>query len=1325
VQLRVTIITPASDVVEPSNRVEFAAALDYSGSAAVNFKWHSNEIDVADSALFATSYTTQWLVARSGALKVGWQYTFSLIAVDALGHAGQSNVTVRTNRPPAPGTFSASPRVGLALQTQFHLLAGGWSDPEDDFLNYRFGFLSSASGTLVALGTGTNTSAASTLPLGNLTTQIAVTDSLGAESCQYVMVTAELQPSADIIEIVDQTADAAELLLASGQDAMPLIASAAETLNAGLDDDAVAAASRDRLVSLALNASSATTVSSFTATAATLHATTLELLTAPPHRLSDTVQEQSVAFALQICNASRRLHSVPSEARISLITAASSVIDAGFLHTGSSGGSAISELLQEVHLLSMSSLAPGEVQLVTQAGSLSIGSQAVACSFGECPAVAVPIPLLNDDETINDHASFALSSGSVAEIMTTIDCEADDGVGLQVVRWGVNPYSSMNLGEEGTTFLSSAANASVSSLSVTACGREVAVADLSDPVRMDLPLAAISVVESSKPTLIEVICHPDESSIAVRCSSALTGRSYTHNITCPNDSTSDFFNASCPVEVSRVCVWWDGTTATWSTHGVAAIDDNQTFNTVQCASSHLTTFLGVLKGGVSSVALVIRDSPAGFEQLHKATVLLSLLGCIYGMALFVMARDLWKMKKMKDARATRLWHSVPFQTSLERMLDPAASAEFSAKEAQEQAAEISHRRDLAYARFGSTRSIRWSMSQWVGALLNNNVLLLLGRAEPSYEAAPSLLVNLITFLFAVALLFPFFGIEDQVYLKWSNAVEEERVVETIRASIVEVFWETVVLSIVVLVPRSMLSSSLRRREATRRLRALWEEKAISQGLLCIDIPICVSLVDLRRSQFLVEAASRCVERHLHMLGSTEHICQRPARPSDPEHAVVLRRSLELRRVRDDIVLKCRELEDQKLHTLVAASDSHCSSLGSYGTLMNGRVKRLGESSKKLPIGSSARPNDEWERVMIGALPDQVCVRLPVPPQSRSHRPCTHGRWLLQVLHSHVLELHVVNKLEAPWQRLAYRTFLAQVALPEAQRSPIKRRYLFGIILAYVLSATFYVLSFHIEQENQKSIDINHSIFAVAVLNTVVDLVFVTPLILFVSHVLLPALSERVLRQALEDAKIRAKSTDKGSNQDPHSRTRSSVHARGGFLAVVPAAIRAKNRWLDLLSNSNSSSRSELGSVTNETVSPGDMELVETAGTLNPIVSGDEANLQTEDAVVASRGANRSKTLIEEAPTIRTDDAVLPQGWHQALDETSGHPYFYNVCTGEISWEAPVVAVAAADGAWNSAQEGEGLGDFDFDDVFGGGDGNGGVHLMANPPILSTLSRRAA
>ena len=269
-----------------------------------------------------------------------------------------------------------------------------------------------------------------------------------------------------------------------------------------------------------------------------------------------------------------------------------------------------------------------------------------------------------------------------------------------------------------------------------------------------------------------------------------------------------------------------------------------------------------------------------------------------------------------------------------------------------------------------------------------------------------------------------------------------------------------------------------------------------------------------------------------------------------------------------------------------------------------------------------------------------------------------------------------------------------------------------------------MLSFHIQQENQKSIDINHSIFAVAVLNTVVDLVFVTPLILFVSHVLLPALSERVLRQALEDAKIRAKSTDKGSNQDPHSRTRSSVHARGGVLAV-PAAIRAKNRWLDLLLNSNSSSRSELGTATNETVSPGDVELVETAGTLNPIVSGDEANLQTEDAVVASRGANRSKTLIDEAPIIRTDDAVLPQGWHQALDEPSGHSYFYNVCTGETSWEAPVVAVAAADGAWNSAQEGEGLGDFDFDDVFGGGDGNGGVHLMANPSIPSTLSRRAA
>lgn len=76
-------------------------------------------------------------------------------------------------------------------------------------------------------------------------------------------------------------------------------------------------------------------------------------------------------------------------------------------------------------MLSLRSLAPGEDQLVTRAGSLSTGSQKVICWFGECPAVTTPIPSLDNDLS-NDRASFHLRSNSVAEIMAMADCDTDD-----------------------------------------------------------------------------------------------------------------------------------------------------------------------------------------------------------------------------------------------------------------------------------------------------------------------------------------------------------------------------------------------------------------------------------------------------------------------------------------------------------------------------------------------------------------------------------------------------------------------------------------------------------------------------------------------------------------------------------------------------------------------------------------------------------------------------------------------------------------------------------------------------------------------------------
>ena len=251
------ITNPASYIVEPSSRIEFASTVD-SVSAVVNVRWYSNKINVTDSTRFATPSTTQWLVARPGALDVGAIYTFTLIATDVLGRIGQANVTVLTNRPPVNGTFTNSPLLGFALQTVFRFSAQGWSDPDGDVLSFDFGFISSAKNAArIQLRSSTNATATSMLPLGaNLSVSAFVIDAFGAATRRNSTATT-LIPRGGVIDTVNSAIGAS---VASGDELMSLVASCTETLNVADDggdvpNDTFTAmvASRRRLLGIALN----------------------------------------------------------------------------------------------------------------------------------------------------------------------------------------------------------------------------------------------------------------------------------------------------------------------------------------------------------------------------------------------------------------------------------------------------------------------------------------------------------------------------------------------------------------------------------------------------------------------------------------------------------------------------------------------------------------------------------------------------------------------------------------------------------------------------------------------------------------------------------------------------------------------------------------------------------------------------------------------------------------------------------------------------------------------------------------------------------------
>ena len=390
-------------------------------------------------------------------------------------------------------------------------------------------------------------------------------------------------------------------------------------------------------------------------------------------------------------------------------------------------------------MLSLSPLLPGEEPLVTTAAQLSVSSQKVACAFGKCPGVAIAVGMNSD------RASFSLEPKSVAEIMAMVDCETDDDTALQVVRWGANPFStSVDLSDDGgsSAFFPSVANVSVSAMSVTACGRELAVVNLSNPVRMELPIAARFVAhENEREQMVEGRCERSDSVVQVRCNA--TGNLV--NLTCPTKQSR--WNMTCPrIVQSPACLFWDGDK--WSNYGVTV--SNVTGTKVHCASTHMTNYLAIVGETATQTATVMRAyNEIRDEDLRKVQYLLWLLVGVYALSGAHALRDLLRMRNMRAVRARAIWSSDAFRGSIELIRahndDPAANNMPVHQQVLERVTMINIGRQNALLKIqNSTRAdARQSIGKFLIALVDRATF---RNTEPSYERAPTILMKLLTFL---------------------------------------------------------------------------------------------------------------------------------------------------------------------------------------------------------------------------------------------------------------------------------------------------------------------------------------------------------------------------------------------------------------------------------------------------------------------------------------------------------------------------------------------------------------------------------------------------
>ena len=1134
----------------------------------VGVQWHSDELDVTNSTLFATDSSSLWLVAHAGVFHAGRAYSFSIVAAGVSGAIATDNVTVTTNNAPAGGILAVVPMHGNALRTVFSFDSQGWCDADGDLLNHAFAYLNSVgtqSGIYTETLAGANASSRAVLPCGNVTVVVTVTDSLGGASSATVQGV-EVKLDDDVVTAVRNATDEVRSIIdaGGGEDAMALLSMSAESLivatDAGKLDEDNLDGLQATLIRLALNSSRLFV--QHTIGTVNLRAIALEQMLLIPSRMSEEVAYSAVQLASFIANASATLGSISDGTRRSLVASLSACVDSTFLGPTFDerrlavvvGGrvTQIKDVLHHIHDLTLMDHSPGEAAVTTSAPSLALRSTQAKCAFGTCDSLVLPSAAFADAGTSDGNASFALSRTCLEEIArgsTYHGGQISHSLGMMAVSWKRNPHPST-----GDTVVGS--NASIAGLSITHRGSVVSVQNLSSRIFVSLPSNDEQKMEgrgssTNKSITHNFTCNQTGDAFIVRCRA--TNKTTSH--VCPSN---DFMlNVTCDTRSHDVqtCSYFDSDSSSWRSEGIETVDVSRAG--VSCMVSHLTDFSASMSRRVVAGFTVLR-AVNGLSQQHirRSWGVLVLVFGAYLTAGLLFWHDRINLRHRAKSIRQSIWSSSNLQASLEWL------AEINAP----QASWLKNKIDV-FSPAAPNRSKQWmtdavKQAKWIenGAVASrarvhqrlspSRTLLLrdfkdamrrehlvcaiLSPNHSSLDRALIVLMRLIAFMYADALAFSMYSSSFRFDFAAEGAVSLFQ--ETGR-----IVMKTVLLVFLVMPFKVLLLSALRDFEDRERVFSSIEQKLAADGLNRID-PSTHSLVDLRCGMLLCEALV-AVARNQQIVLRTQQIVgldeQRDRTALAIENAMKYRRGLQMQITRlsaDRRAVKRSSLvqiHDERMNYLLherkqgnmngvlfAVAQAHCNlqkrwasfrisiSPSREAALPTGKIRKL--------YGAATGSAADWEHSILECLPSEQ-VHLLVQTKVYDRR-----------LRESPLPVRIAARRLLNWRRPLFGAISqdARGDLPPTPtwNLPAVKLCCSAIGVAFVIFGTMFIITFGIHQNSDEEKERNRSAALDLGRCLVVDLLFTSPMHLFIVHFVRPQLVVWVVHKthlALERENIEA------------------------------------------------------------------------------------------------------------------------------------------------------------------------------------------------------------
>lgn len=384
-----------------------------------------------------------------------------------------------------------------------------------------------------------------------------------------------------------------------------------------------------------------------------------------------------------------------------------------------------------------------------------------------------------------------------------------------------------------------------------------------------------------------------------------------------------------------------------------------------------------------------------------------------------------------------------------------------------------------------------------------------------------------------------FGEEEKLfYLEWA-AASNDGPSGLLLHFYVEVVQQTMVLSLVAILPRTVLAAALRRHAVKRIMHELWENKIIADGLICLDINKSTSPIDIRRALLGSEAACRIVARLSKSFESQARLgaCMFTARKRRP--AQMPGASKERDRVKtagEALQEYCERLRARSFELLL---DNNAEAAD--GASMRYLKDTLAELRSVTNVFDGTRRRSSGFGARFGAISKRHSARTPA---KRTHpivaalmsrasrvyrRALQDNRELFNMvvlgalprdeLQTTLQDCRLMASLPLWWQRALFKTFLLEQSksMMLIQTNPFGNgtsgALVLGVALYFIICIMF-VVSFHLDQNSQQGVVANQAVYIVALLNLSIDAIFISPIALLLQNIVLPALVSRMLRRPL-------------------------------------------------------------------------------------------------------------------------------------------------------------------------------------------------------------------